>query len=765
MRLSENTEGKGRVEIPLALFAGVFFGSGFAALLYQVVWQRLLVFFTGADVYASTLIVGAFMAGLGLGAFIGGRLADAVAPRRAVLLFAGAELGIAVFSLLSKPLYYDFLYQRLGAVALSPWAVTGVLFLSLLIPTALMGMSLPLLARALTDRIERAAWTVGGLYTVNTLGAAAGAFITTWCVLPFVGFAGALYVGAAVNFACGIAVLPFRSRLSATLVQTAITEGMTANSEGSRDGRSLLRWALIYSMSGFVALSLEIVWFRLLGVMVKSTSFTFGTLLGVYLSGLGLGAALGSLLAARVNQPSRLFLVLQAAVALSAVGLLTLLVGAVSHFEWLHAHFASYSPLSIVEGVRRLRRGEWPWDVVFLYAVLPSLLIGLPTLLMGFSFPILQRIVQTDLAQLGRRIGLLLLANIAGSVAGSMVTGWVALNLLGTSRTLQLLGMCGSLFLLAAAAGLPGARRKVAIAITAVIAAVTWAATPDSARLWGRLHGTTADSMIAGEDATGLSVLRMEAPSSRIRTTVFVNGLGQSTVPFGDVHTALGMVPVLLHPAPRRVAIIGLGSGDTLYAASSRTETVEIASIEIVRPQLPGLRQLRSRLNYPALPALLGDPRIRWLAGDGRAFLMRESARFDVIEADALRPSSAYAGNLYSKEYFELVRARLSPGGLAATWSPTSRVHNAFVTVFPHVVSVPGILVGSNEAISLNENLIAERLRDPRVREHYARAGINAEEMIAAYFQEPAIYSPASDRTAMDDINTDLFPKDEFRSE
>jgi predicted membrane-bound spermidine synthase len=162
------------------------------------------------------------------------------------------------------------------------------------------------------------------------------------------------------------------------------------------------------------------------------------------------------------------------------------------------------------------------------------------------------------------------------------------------------------------------------------------------------------------------------------------------------------------------------------------------------------------------LVGLLGDPRIRHVAGDGRIFLMRSTTKFDIIEADALRPTSAYSGNLYSEEYFTLVRERLRPLGLAATWLPTDRVHNAFVKVFPHVVSVAGILIGSNDPIPFDREMITRRIADPRVREHYARAGVNVDELMASYFADPAIYSPGFDRTTLTDVNTDLFPRDEY---
>jgi spermidine synthase len=401
------------------------------------------------------------------------------------------------------------------------------------------------------------------------------------------------------------------------------------------------------------------------------------------------------------------------------------------------------------------------------------MLIVPPTFLMGFSFPVLQRIVQTDFARLGRRVGWLLVANIAGSVIGTVLTGWLALNLLGTAATIEaLVGLCGG-FLLTAIAffwhartvplGRPMLTTLAAALMTVVFALIaTHAMLPDAQTLWAGLHGTTGNRMIFGEDASGLSLLRLEPGRNEIRTTVFVNGVGQSSIPYGDIHTALGMVPAFVHPNPREVLIIGLGSGDTVYGVAGRAEIETITCVEIIKPQLQGLQRLRSRHPYRGLVGLLDDRRIEHIAGDGRIFLMQSGRKFDIIEADALRPSSAYSGNLYSDAYFELVRSRLRPRGLAATWSPTGRVHNAFVRVFPYVVSVPSILLGSNEPIEFDRAAIAIRLSDPRGSEHYSRAGIDASRLMEQYIKNPVRYMPDFDRRALVDFNTDLFPKDEF---
>ena len=751
------------MSLPLTLL--VFFASGCAALLYQVIWQRMLAIFSGADVYPATVIVAAFMGGLGVGHLAGGHVADRVSRRASLLLFGAAEAAIAAFGLFSATLYYDVLYQRLGATDLGRGAVAMVPFGSLLWPTFLMGASLPLLARAMTDHIDRAASSVGALYGFNTLGAAIGAVVGTWALLPALGLDGSLVVAATLNAASAAVVVPVAWRMGSDPGDGAY---QPLESVRHRGLTPFWRWAAVYGFSGFVA---------------KSTAFTFGTLLTLYLAGIGLGAVVGSGRARRARRPARAFFLLQAAAGLSAGLLLAIFVLVADDSRALRGYFAGYEPLNVRKSVHALRvlagnalpgpdgPVEIPANFLRLYVVVPLLLVVPPTFLMGCAFPFLQRVVQTDTRQVGRRVGALLLANIVGSLLGTVLTGWLLLGALGTALTLKLLAAMSGVFLALAMLAGRGAGtgaapagavvRAVGAAAAATLAVV--AVMPDGDGLWARLHGTAPERAIVGEDNSGVSVIQAGEDGFDGRTVVFVNGVGQSVIPYGDIHTVLGALPALVHPDPREVAVIGLGSGDTVYAAASRPGTTRITCIEIIAPQLAPLRALARRGSYGGLRALLADPRIEHVAGDGRAYLMRTARRFDIIEADALRPTSAYSGHLYSDAYFTLVRSRLKPHGLAATWAPTTRVHDTFVRVFPYVISAPGILLGSSEPFEIDRAALGARLADPHVRAHYARAEVDIDALLRPYLEgSSARLGPEFDRVALVDLNTDLFPKDEF---
>ncbi|HWM24969.1 MAG TPA: fused MFS/spermidine synthase [Chthoniobacterales bacterium] len=763
----------------LAFVLLLFFASGFAALLYQTIWQRMLGFFSGVDVYSVTITVAAFMAGLGCGSLAGGHLADRLSSRNRLLAFGLAEGIITLFALCSKWVYYDLLYVRWSALADSPVLLPMILFASLLIPTFCMGVTLPILAKTFTAKIETASTVVGYLYGVNTLGAAVGALATPWILLRHLAFPNILQIGAALNAACAIgAVLVWWWSDRAPAPGPSVHPPVAPSAEASRFPARV--WMVIYALSGFIALSLEIVWFRLLGVLQKSTSFTFPSLLAVYLGGLALGVMIGVPLARRIRRPAVIFLALQSGITLYAAIAFALLLGQVDHQPFLQplwVYLGGYEPVNAADLLSAFPAWfsgaqaapallESARFVLILYFILPLALIAPSTFLMGLSFPVLQKLVQDNPALLGRRVGWLQTLNIAGSMAGALLVGWCLLRWFGSSGTLKLLVVLGGIFLCLAAWHVAGRQwiRFVGVALSIVFVGCIAAAVPTSQKLWAKLHGATPRAIIAREGASGLAVLKGNPHRfEEDMIWVFSNGIGQSWLPYGGVHTQIGMFAVLLHPRPEEVAVIGLGSGDTVYALGGSPHTRQVTCIEIVEPAHDTLKELATRVPYPALQALLEDSRIRWLFTDGRAYLLRSGRQFDVIEADALRPNSAYSGNLYSWEYFQMLRARLKPGGIAVTWAPTERVLASFLGIFPHAILVDGIAIGSEQPIGVEPAEILGRLTDPFTSAYYRRVGGDlrplVDNLVAGRFVR---YSPETERPGKRDLNSDLFPKDEY---
>jgi spermidine synthase len=771
-----STDAAGEPERSLTItgfvFSILFFVSGFAALVYQVVWQRTLTFFGGADVYSVTIIVSAFMGGLGFGSLGGGHLADRLDVRRCLLAFAACEIAVAVFAIFSVNLYYDVLYVRLGAWALPRGAMAAIVFAVTLWPTFFMGMSLPLLVRALTQDARRPAHWVPLLYGSNTLGAACGSMFATAILFRSVDFVTSVRLGALLSVGCALGTLlgaPFIRRQQVVVTPERPPANADAIRAPSRFG--LWTWIAVYALSGFVALSLEIVWFRVLGVILKSNSFTFGLLLAVYLLGVGLGALVANHRRVRSWSPVPAFLLLQSAIPVVAAVSLALLTISVDRVGWadpLWQYLGEYEPLSpdaafsswstATGGAGPTRRGLF----LVLYIVVPLALLGLPTLMMGLSFGHLQRAVQTDLETLGRRVGWLQTANIVGSMLGALLTGLALLDWLGTADTLRLLVCCSGVFLLLYGRTRPFRLVRLTTATAILFVCLVAYSIPTAATLWARLHRALPEDVIQAEDSSGVALLK-SGVGNVVTTTVFANGLGQSGLPYGGMHTVLGALPAMVHANPQSIAVIGLGSGDTLFAIGGRAETSTIDSIEIIAPEFETLRRLDQRRFYPGLRILLRDPRVHHWFTDGRAFVRNGGRRYDIIEADALRPMSAYAGNLFSVEYFELLRSRLNPGGLAATWTPTPRVVDSFVKVFPHVLLLEGLALGSTTPVQFDRSAIEARIQQRFTRDYYGRAGIALDQLLAPLLkQAPRYYGPEFDRTSLVNVNRDLFPKDEF---
>ena len=725
-----------------------FLLSGAAALVYQVVWQRLLVLHSGVGIYSVAMIVAAFLAGLGVGHALGGRWSARLSPRAALLRFALLEVAVGLFGAASVPLFYDLLYVHFAGLYHPAWRAGLLHFLGLLPPTALMGMSLPFLTRATVRSGAGAGRTIGGLYAVNTLGAALGAWAAPWLLMRFLGLTGATCVAAAANLTAGVLALAVAGRRGGPASRDEEeAPGLPAPSAGAP--RSFVFWMALYGMSGFVALSLEILWFRVVDVAVKPNGFTFGTVLGLYLLGLGLGALAGGALLPRVRDPLAAFLGCQCALLLYAGLALTLLAAlppTAPVYGWFFEYFRAWKGFPLGQA--------WDAGAVFrLYVLLPAFLYGVPTLLMGLSFPILQRAVQADPRTSGRKVGALQAANILGCVAGSLGVGLFGLSRLGTPGSLRVLLAFGCGF---AVLGALRTERRASFAAAAAALVALLAVLPGRDALWRRLHGVTSERAFIEEDATGVPVIRRLEHGWHVS----VNGVPHSSLPYGGLHTVLGALPVLVHADPREVAVIGLGSGDTAWAAGLRPETRRLRVFEICGPQLTLLRRL-SASHAPSLEGmrgLLADPRLEVVVADGRHALERGDAVWDVIQMDPLHADSAYSGLLYSVDFYRRALARQRPGGILCTWLPSARTYTTFAAAAPHVLEFGGnMLLGSNEPIPIRTDEWRGRLRRPEV-QAYLGPGAAAE--VAARLGQARVGDPPAPGRILP--NTDLFPRDEF---
>lgn len=735
MRMGEETGQRG-----LPVLFGLFFLSGAAALIYQTAWHRLLGLFAGADTIAAALVVGAFLLGLGIGSLAAGLYADRLSRRAALIGFALCEVGIAAFAAASPWLYYDGIYRNLLPISASRWVVFGVVFAGLLWPTFLMGCSLPFLSKAVVRRIDGSAQLIGRLYGVNTLGAGVGAFIGGWVLLGSLGFDATIFVGAALNLIVAAGGLLMARGLD--LSDPAAAQKTSATHDVN-DGGLVLRWSVLVFISGFLIVALQIVWYRLIGVMLQSNGYSFSLVLTVFLLGDAAGLLVGAKVIDRIADPRRFFFQMQGVATALALG------GA--WFVYL-AIGAGLLPSTFVD-----RDIMGPGTARPMLIVLLLLIVVLPaSFIMGFSFPVVQKAVQLDLDRLGRRVGYVQLANIVGNSAGSLVAGLLLLDLFGTAGTLRLLVAVGLAFAVLQLIGASGTRWSYA---PAALLAAGLLLFPGGEGFWRRLHGLTGERAIVAEDKTGLSVLKFLGPD---KGKLYIQGHSQSDLPFATVHSFLGAIGPLAHERPTRVLVIGSGTGGTPYAAGANPLTEKVRLIEIVEPVVETLRRYTRDGGTQGIDRLLNDRKFEVVVADGRHALALDNTKYDVIEADAILPKTALSGLLNSQEFFQQVRTKLAPGGLYVQWAPTQRSIDTFRSVFPYVTMMHPALIGGDRPIPLDRDRLLALLARPEVAAHFAAAGIDRAEL-RQWFVDKKIEKLNDGKTVpAREPNTDFFPRDEY---
>ena len=729
-----------RVTIPLVV---LFFLSGFTALLDQVVWQRLLGLFSGSDSRSVTLVVAAYLLGLGLGNLLGGVWGDRLSRRQAVQMYGFCNLGIAVFAICSRFFFYDVLFRQLSTAAMSTAFTLLIVFLSLLLPTTLMGVSLPLLAKALSLSAEQSAPRIGLLYGVNTLGSGVGTLIGGWYLVGTLGYEGTVYFSAALSVLIGFMALGLAPYETAPPVQGAKVPVPPA-------GHFVWEWCVLVFLAGFVAISLEIIWFRVLETIVQSIAYTYAHLLAFLLVSNALGSLVGAALVPTLQSPRRVFLWLQGGVATYA--LLSL---------WLLSLYWQAHPTDLRLDIGYIDPQQLDTTVLFKYVVVPLVLLVVPNFLLGCAVPFVQKAVQTDNQQIGRRVGLIQLATIVGNTAGSFCTGLVLLNVVGTAGTLRLLGLIGlGLVLL----DRPRWTNVKSTGLLACVLMTTIVAFPNNAHLWAAFHGIPPQAFFrVAEDATGVAAVTEEKQQG----TLLASGQAQASFPYLLVHALLGSLPALLHPQPTQILIIGLGSGGTAHTVGVNPLTQSVQVVELLGAELAVLREYAQTTLGQPLRFLFQDPRYTFVVGDGRRELALSQRKFDLIEADAIYPWRSRAGLLYSAEFFREVQAHLAVGGLFVEWNVGFGTEQTFRNVFPYVLTLSlsndlYVLVGSDRPVDFNRQALLNKLKTSAVVNYLNQAGVD----IAAIRQNVQTAGVSNYTQAKDGqpkaMNTDLFPRSEY---
>ena len=657
----------------------LFLLSGLISLIFQVAWLKMLVTTFGNTVWAVSTLLTTFMAGLAIGSWLFGRIADRTgSPLR---LYGILEGFIGLYGIITPLIFsklhvlYIPLYSAVGGDNIMMGFVKFFLALVILLPpTICMGATLPLLARQFTRKMKTAGGGIGSLYTVNTLGAVLGTFVSGFFLIPMLGLRSTIYIAATVNFFI-LAVTYLLTRGESARFET----GGLFKTGTSKPGT---RWVLgVYFLCGMTALAYEVIWNRILTLHLGSSVYAYSIMLAVYLLGITLGAGIMSYYVSRIKNPTAVFAVIQLLLALDLILIIN--------------QFGGLADTLGTMGDLMAGHGYVAYILTLFFSTLQLLI--LPTVLFGAAFPLAVRMFVTKKTDLGKETGSLYAVNTLGTIVGAFCAGFLLLPLVGAQKGLLI---TASVNLLVAGYLLfksKGAKHvKVIMAVVALLI------------FYGGYYTLTYENQViltAGVFNEGeRSEVKLLAFDEDIYATVTVeerkevrgtwrqlsmNGVnvaGTSSELF-SIQKMQGHLPLLLHKNPKSVLHIGFGSGGTAWAVS-RYPVEKITIAEISRSVIKKASKYFHMVNH----GVLEDPRVEVVFTDGRNKVLADKETYDVILSDSIHPRFSGNGSLYTYDYYQLLKKRLKPGGLVSQWLPFysitpqnfKMIVKSFYKVFPY---------------------------------------------------------------------------------
>lgn len=765
----------------------LFFFSGLTALVYQIVWARLLMLAFGASAFAVAAVLMAFMGGMTAGAMAAGRVVDRRTDQ--LRIYALLEFVIAGYALVLPSIIagmswlYVWVYQQFSPEFYVLSLLRLIVSISiLLVPTAAMGATLPLLCSLVAQDRERASHRTALLYGINTLGGIVGCLGAGFILIPMIGLAGTTWAAVLGNAVIGVvALMAARMQASAPTPATELTPGPQRpprRAPGPID-EAAQTWITVViavtALSGFTAMIYETLWTRVLSMVIGGTVYAFTTMLAAFLSGL----ALGSLLHAwkPSGRPGARLAACQV-----GIGLWVLLM--TPHFDHL--------PFALLK-VFELTQDNWALFQFLRFLLLFGVLV-VPTTLFGLSFPLAVQLVVRRDGETGSKIGLLYGLNTIGNVAGAFVGGFVLIPFVGLQPGLVIAATVNIFAAMLLVAMDPQRRPAVkaylggalaAAAMVAVLIMSPWNLSylNSGAYVYARYYNGLADlkatlqeyePVFYQEGATG-TVAVLRAPDGTLSLTID-GKTDASTGQNADMATQmlLSHLPALFVDEPADALLVGLGSGVSL-GSLLRHEVRSVDVLEISPGVVEASHYFREYNHDP-----LGDARVRLMTADGRHHLERTDRHYDLIISEPSNPWITGVSNLFTREYYQLMARRLNHGGIACQWVPSYHmsqetlgiVCKTFSDVFPHsslwTSTAVGdlFLIGSAEPLRLSYRAVAERLGRPAIREDLDRVGLGDPTLLARTFK----YCPSGLETFLDSfdtelpINTDLHPVLEFQT-
>ena len=697
-----------RAQRYLPLLVLLFIGSGCAALIYEIVWFQILELVIGSSSISLGVLLGTFMGGMCVGSLMAPRLISRI--HHPLRVYAVLELGIAVIGLLilfSVPLAGN-LYTSWAGTGMSGFLLRGVIAgIFLLPPTFLMGATLPAISRWVEMTPEGVSW-LGFFYGGNIAGAVAGSLIAGFYLLRVYDIAIATFVAIAMNVTVAVFSLIIAK---ATPYSTTQTKGDAADQPAAGTFPDARAVYVTIALSGFTALSAEVLWTRLLSLLFGATVYTFSLILSAFLLGLGIGTSLGSSLARKTNKPH---------VALGWCQLL--LCGAMAWAAYALLKSLPYWPVNV-------NLPAEPWTMVQLDAA-RALWVVLPgAILWGASFPLALASIASRRRDPGELVGGVYAANTVGAIAGSLLASLVLVSAMGIQHSLQaLIGISAVSGLLVLGAGPRGTLTLLAGMVISGVFVVSVPALPGEFVAYGRfvpLYGGSSEVTYVGEGMNSLV-----AVSRNREGYVHYHSAGkiQASSDPADMRLQrmLGHLTTLIARNPENFLVIGFGSGTTAGAVSiePRLEHAAVVEIEPLVPEFVATRF--GQYNFDVAE----NPKVTIHIDDGRHFLMTTDQKFDGITSDPLDPWVKGSAALYTKEFFETAKSRLNPGGVVTQWIQLYRTNEetvkseiaTFFEVFPFgsiwVNNINGegydlVMLGQAEPARIDIDELSRRVESP----------------------------------------------------
>jgi spermidine synthase len=746
----------------------LFFLSGACALTYEVVWMRMLTLVFGATAFATSTILASFFAGLALGGIYFGRLIDK--GKNPLLVYALLESGIGVFAFLMPLLFsgLSVIYVSISRhFAVGFYGISLIRFVLsfsvLLVPATLMGGTLPVIIKFFATRHERLGWHVGQLYSLNTLGAVVGTLSAGFFLILMLGVKETAYVAGVVNLLIAAVVfvvaLRFRGR-RVTASEPTESEKVADEFGGaafSPQAARLALWAI--GLSGFCALALEVFWTRSLVFFLDNSTHAFTTILTAFLLGIGIG----SFIIARFVDTRRKLL--------AGLGLIEILIG-ISAILAIPILRNSTPVFQSMAGVSLDPMLPWKWMGMRFVNSLAVMLV--PTVLMGMAFPLASKIYTRTVDKVGTALGNVYAVNTVGGVFGSVIAGFALIPLIGVQNGIILIAavnvIIGGVLILSEPAMTNRIKIGAVVGFGLLFGSVGTFYLINGAITWTSYYeGIESPEVLSYKEGIGATVKVYDDRFGN--RTLSVNGfpVAGTALTMQDIQRALAHLPLLLSNVPSpRVNIVGFGSGGTSWGVT-QYNVEEVDCVELV-PAVVDAAGWFPQTNH----GVLSEPKFNLIMGDGRNYALVTDKEYDVISVDATSPKMAGNGSLYTLEFYELLKARLSNEGLLVQWLPfhllsdreVKMIAKTFLTVFPHStlwftpLRQYVILVGAQERLEIDLASLSGKLEMQSVQHELEMLNVSdpidflssfvmGEEALATYVGEAA-------------INTDNHPYLEF---